>query len=166
MTAPVTFRCQRDVGAPHRRDHPEVLGRELCFCWASHRENGSLWRTAHTGESRDLVIGDSWLLHTSHGNPSDERCTVITLWYHPFFALLPAKMQAHIGRLGQSMAGSVLDWARIAERAPVCQGVSNPLNGCPLCRCWHCCLGLDPEKAAISGTKSRSIPENTGCSEG
>ena len=74
----------------------------------------------------DLVIGDSRLLHASHGNQSDERRTVITLWYHPFFALLPASMQAHIGRLRQSFAWSDADWERIAELAPVFKGDVEP----------------------------------------
>ena len=69
----------------------------------------------------DLVIGDSRLLHASHGNQSDEHRTVITLWYHPFFALLPVGMQAHIGRLRQSLAWSEADWERIAELAPICE---------------------------------------------
>ena len=74
----------------------------------------------------DLVIGDSRLLHASHGNQSNERRTVITLWYHPFFALLPASMQAHIGRLRQSLAWSEAEWARIAELAPICNGEVEP----------------------------------------
>ena len=74
----------------------------------------------------DLVIGDSRLLHASHGNQSDERRTVITLWYHPFFALLPAEMQAHIGRLRQKLGWSDADWARIAELAPVCESTVEP----------------------------------------
>ena len=76
----------------------------------------------------DLVIGDSRLLHASHGNQSDERRTVITLWYHPFFALLPTGMQGHIGRLRQSFAWSDADWARIAELAPVCESDVEPLK--------------------------------------
>ena len=76
----------------------------------------------------DLVIGDSRLLHASHGNQSNERRTVITLWYHPFFALLPAEMQAHIGRLRQRLAWSEADWARIAELAPVCESNVEPLK--------------------------------------
>ncbi|MDE0324197.1 MAG: phytanoyl-CoA dioxygenase family protein [Candidatus Poribacteria bacterium] len=76
----------------------------------------------------DLVIGDSRLLHASHGNQSDERRTVITLWYHPFFALLPAPMQAHIGRLRQRLAWSEADWKRIAEIAPVCKSDVEPLK--------------------------------------
>ena len=76
----------------------------------------------------DLVIGDSRLLHASHGNQSDERRTVITLWYHPFFALLPAGMQAHIGRLRQKLGWSDADWERIAELAPVCKANTEPLK--------------------------------------
>ena len=76
----------------------------------------------------DLVIGDSRLLHASHGNQSNERRTVITLWYHPFFALLPTEMQAHIGRLRQSLAWSEAHWARIAELAPVCESDVEPLK--------------------------------------
>ena len=76
----------------------------------------------------DLVIGDSRLLHASHGNQSGERRTVITLWYHPFFALLPAEMQAHIGRLRQKLGWSDADWERIAELAPVCKAKVEPLK--------------------------------------
>ena len=76
----------------------------------------------------DLVIGDSRLLHASHGNQSSERRTVITLWYHPFFALLPAEMQAHIGRLRQSFGWSDADWERVAELAPVCERDVEPLK--------------------------------------
>ncbi len=39
----------------------------------------------------DLVIGDSRLLHASHGNQSNERRTVITLWYHPFFCAVTCR---------------------------------------------------------------------------
>ena len=76
----------------------------------------------------DLVIGDSRLLHASHGNQSDECRTVITLWYHPFFALLPAEMQAHIGRLRQRFAWSDADWTRIAELTPIHEGEVEPLK--------------------------------------
>ncbi|MCX5662737.1 MAG: phytanoyl-CoA dioxygenase family protein [Planctomycetota bacterium] len=31
----------------------------------------------------DLVVGDARVLHASHGNTTDERRTVITLWYFP-----------------------------------------------------------------------------------
>ena len=44
----------------------------------------------------DLVVGDSRLLHSAHGNKSDQRRTVITLWYMTEFDLLPAPLRARI----------------------------------------------------------------------
>ena len=44
----------------------------------------------------DLVVGDSRLLHSAHGNKSDQRRTVITLWYMPEFDLLPDPLRARI----------------------------------------------------------------------
>ena len=76
----------------------------------------------------DLVIGDSRLLHASHSNQSGQRRTVITLWYHPFFALLPAAMQAHISRLRQKLNWTEADWERISELVPVYEGDAEPLK--------------------------------------
>ena len=44
----------------------------------------------------DLVLGDSRLLHAAHGNQSDQRRTVITLWYHPLFHQMPAPIRARL----------------------------------------------------------------------
>jgi hypothetical protein len=44
----------------------------------------------------DLVIGDSRLLHSAHANQSDQRRTVITLWYHPLFHEMPAPIRARL----------------------------------------------------------------------
>ena len=76
----------------------------------------------------DLVIGDSRLLHASHSNQSEEHRTVITLWYHPFFALLPEAMQAHIGRMRQKLQWSDEDWDRIQDLNPNYQGDIEPLQ--------------------------------------
>ncbi|MDE2726517.1 MAG: phytanoyl-CoA dioxygenase family protein [Gemmatimonadota bacterium] len=46
----------------------------------------------------DLVIGDSRLLHAAHGNKSDQRRTVITLWYIPLYHQLPGRIQACLAR--------------------------------------------------------------------
>lgn len=81
-----------------------------------------------TVNAGDVVIGDSRLLHASHSNQSNERRTVITLWYHPFFALLPEAMQAHIGRMRQKLEWSDEDWNRIAELNPNYQGDVEPLQ--------------------------------------
>lgn len=42
----------------------------------------------------DLLIGDSRLLHASHANESDERRTVITLWFHPDPQTFGGRLQA------------------------------------------------------------------------
>lgn len=76
----------------------------------------------------DLVIGDSRLLHASHSNQSDEDRTVITLWYHPYFDLLPSAMRAHIGRLRQSDVWTDEDWERISDLTPVYKGDIEPIK--------------------------------------
>ncbi len=50
----------------------------------------------------DLVIGYGNLLHAAHGNPSDERRTVLTMWYYPDYINLPARTQATIASLENS----------------------------------------------------------------
>ena len=42
----------------------------------------------------DLVIGDARLLHAAHGNSTDQRRTVITMWYLPRYDELTEPMQA------------------------------------------------------------------------
>ena len=42
----------------------------------------------------DLLIGDARILHAPHANQTDERRTVITMWYLPRFDELPEPMQA------------------------------------------------------------------------
>ena len=42
----------------------------------------------------DLLIGDARLLHAPHGNCTDERRTVITMWYLSRYDELPEEMRA------------------------------------------------------------------------
>ena len=44
----------------------------------------------------DLVIGDARLLHAAHPNRSDQRRTVLTLWYQPDYPALPERVQAQM----------------------------------------------------------------------
>ena len=44
----------------------------------------------------DLLIGDSRLLHATHANASDQRRTVLTLWYQTDLRSLPEKIQAQM----------------------------------------------------------------------
>ena len=44
----------------------------------------------------DVVMGYGRLFHASHANRSDERRTVLTMWYYPHFVDLPERTQATI----------------------------------------------------------------------
>ena len=44
----------------------------------------------------DLVMGYGSLLHASHANRSDQRRTVLTMWYYPAFVDLPERTQATV----------------------------------------------------------------------
>ena len=77
----------------------------------------------------DLVIGDSRLLHGSYANRSDERRTVITLWYHPNFDIAPPRIQAHLSK----KQTRVSDWPPQAQElvqrlAPTYDGDAEPLE--------------------------------------
>ena len=63
----------------------------------------------------DLVIGDSRVLHSAHANKSDARRTVITLWYHPFYDLLPEGLRAAIGRPRVPGNWSERAWQRVED---------------------------------------------------
>ncbi len=76
----------------------------------------------------DLVIGDSRLLHAAHGNNSDKRRTVITLWYHPLYGDLPEPMRAALARPNpQRDAWPDTARARIAALVPTYDGDVEPL---------------------------------------
>ena len=47
----------------------------------------------------DLVIGDARLLHLAHANRSDQRRTVITLWFCPLYNEMPDQIKAIYGKL-------------------------------------------------------------------
>jgi ectoine hydroxylase-related dioxygenase (phytanoyl-CoA dioxygenase family) len=44
----------------------------------------------------DVVIGDARMFHATHENRSNERRTVITIWYHPLFDGLQPSTQSWI----------------------------------------------------------------------
>ncbi len=45
-----------------------------------------------------MPIGDARLLHAAHANATDQRRTLITLWYQPDRASLPERVQAQMAR--------------------------------------------------------------------
>ena len=78
----------------------------------------------------DVVVGDARLFHSAHANRSDERRTVLTIWYWPAYDELPEEVQALI-------AGHVTerpDWHRwveqtrpiIGDMMPVYDGAAEP----------------------------------------
>ena len=46
----------------------------------------------------DLVVGDARILHSAHANRSNQRRTVITLWFCPTYYQLPDTLQAIYGK--------------------------------------------------------------------
>ncbi len=44
----------------------------------------------------DMLVGDARLLHAAHANETDERRTLITLWYQPDLRALPEAIQAQM----------------------------------------------------------------------
>jgi hypothetical protein len=81
----------------------------------------------------DLVMGDSRLLHSARANTTDDRRTVITLWYHPVFYQLPEPMQAHLGAPDRGARVRYPDWSQEAQRyvcdlVPVYDGETEALE--------------------------------------
>lgn len=60
----------------------------------------------------DLLIGDARLLHATHANQTDERRTVITLWFQPDLASLPERIQAQMAKKTQLLPES---WSAEAQ---------------------------------------------------
>lgn len=58
-------------------------------------------------QAGDLLIGDARLLHATHENLSEERRTLITLWYQPHLERLPEAVQAQIAAKCQPVPA---DW--------------------------------------------------------
>lgn len=49
-------------------------------------------------QAGDVVIGDSRILHSAHPNRTNQRRTVITLWYLPLFYELPDSIRSFLAR--------------------------------------------------------------------
>ena len=73
-------------------------------------------------DAGDLVIGDSRILHSAHANRSDQRRTVITLWYLPAFYGLPECMQAYLVRPDLTEGWSESALKRLQPVVPVYSG--------------------------------------------
>ena len=69
----------------------------------------------------DLVMGYGSLLHAAHGNQTDERRTVLTLWYYPDYVALPERTQATVAsvEVPNTTAGAAVDPALEALLEPL-----------------------------------------------
>ena len=76
----------------------------------------------------DVVVGDARVLHASHGNQSDERRTVITLWYYPAFASLPEGIRSDIASRNQSKSWPEGARTLIQPLVPAYDGNAEPLK--------------------------------------
>ncbi len=77
----------------------------------------------------DLVIGDSRLLHGAYANQSDQRRTVITLWYHPTFDMSPPRIQAHLSHKQSRVAEWPTKAQELVQRlVPTYEGNAEPLE--------------------------------------
>ena len=76
----------------------------------------------------DLLIGDSRLLHATHANTSDQRRTVLTLWYQTDLPSLPEKIQAQMVAKTQEIPA---DWdvkTPAPESKPSCRATRAALS--------------------------------------
>jgi hypothetical protein len=130
--------CLRVIPGSHRQDNPlhallaEAHTDELLSAKNLERAEYQL-RPDEVDvpvKAGDLVIGDSRLLHASHANDSDERRTVLTLWFHPDMAALDEGTQGFIA----GMAGTLpTNWpadtrARVEPFMAAYEGTATPLK--------------------------------------
>jgi len=78
-------------------------------------------------QAGDLVIGDARLLHAAHPNRSQERRTVITLWFCPTYDQLPETIQAFYGEpRDKPEHWSEADWALVEPLLGTYRGDATP----------------------------------------
>lgn len=98
--------CLRVIPGSHRRPHPLHAAVEAHGEALSRAENpddplfGSMPDEVPVPvRAGDLVVGDARLLHAAHANRSGGERGLLTLWYHPDFAGLPAGMRTRIRQM-------------------------------------------------------------------
>ena len=76
----------------------------------------------------DLLIGDARLLHAAHANQSNQRRTVITLWFQPDFCTLPERIKAQMTAKTQTVPSNWPDTAKkiVTDLHPKYNGPAEP----------------------------------------
>ena len=76
----------------------------------------------------DLVVGDARMLHAAHPNRSNQRRTVITLWFCPTYHQLPETLQAVYGvPRGKPDNWTEEEWGPIKPLLATYEGDASPL---------------------------------------
>jgi len=95
--------CLRVIPGSHRRRHPlhdEPAAHDQDLSRVTDPDSAVYQsvdgETPVEVAAGSVVIGDARLLHGAYPNRSDSERTLITLWYHPDFAGLPAPIRARI----------------------------------------------------------------------
>ncbi|MBW3668145.1 MAG: phytanoyl-CoA dioxygenase family protein [Actinobacteria bacterium] len=78
----------------------------------------------------DVVLGDARLLHAAHANETDDRRSLLTLWYHPHFDALPQPVKATFMTYVQELPSAWPEETRAAVAAlhPAYSGGAEPLG--------------------------------------
>jgi phytanoyl-CoA hydroxylase len=99
--------CLRVIPGSHRKRHTlhDLLpGKQSPERRRAHNPDDFAFRHAE-GEidvplkAGDFVMGYGNLLHAAHANRTDQRRTVLTMWYYPDFANLPERTRATVDLL-------------------------------------------------------------------
>ncbi len=80
-----------------RDAHSDELSRAADLSWDEFQERPD--DVDVPVKAGDAVLGDSRLLHSTHANDSEERRTVITLWFHPDFEAMPGPIRGFIANM-------------------------------------------------------------------
>lgn len=129
--------CLRVIPGSHLRDnplHPLLEEAHTPTLTGAHSARSAAFSTRPDEvdvpvRAGDLVLGDARLLHAAHANSTNERRTVITLWYHPDMGALGEETQAFISTFSQEHPQH---WPAEKQRLieplrPVYQGTKPPL---------------------------------------
>ena len=95
--------CLRVIPRSHRSYHPLHLNHKAHTESVSRVEdpNDSIYNSLSEEvpvpvKCGDVIVGDARLIHGSFPNQSEDERTLITLWYHPHYNMLPGAMQSRI----------------------------------------------------------------------
>lgn len=111
-----------------RNPHSEELRLANDLSWAEFQERPD--DVDVPVKAGDLVVGDSRILHSAHANSSDERRTVITLWFHPNYGTFPDPIRGYIANM---YGPPHTDWpepvkSRMAELTPEYNGIDHAIG--------------------------------------